>query len=358
MTEQAMQHFDTVETDCYDLFNYLVRSFRSGLVPIVKGSPGMGKSSVFREVAEHFNLKLIDVRLAQMEPADLNGYPSANTETGRLEFLPPSLFPLQGDPLPEGYNGWLLLLDELTNAPNMVQGAAYKVTLDRMIGQIPLHENCVIAAAGNKITDGAAALKLNTAMQSRLQHFVVKSNPSKFCDMANSKGIDHRITSFLEFRPELVNTFKADHKDQTYACERTWFMLDQYIKSAQTEAEENLNFAQDFIPIAGLLGKAPAQEFLSFADIYKDMISLKDIRKDPKGVEMPERLDVLYALSGAIANDINNKNIDDYFIFIDRMSIEFQLVIVRAACSRDPSIKQHNTISKWSITNARRLGYV
>ena len=42
-----------------------------GLVPMVEGAPGQGKSSMMKEIATEAKLHLIDVRLAQCDPTDL-----------------------------------------------------------------------------------------------------------------------------------------------------------------------------------------------------------------------------------------------------------------------------------------------
>ena len=42
------------------------------IVPMITGSPGIGKSAVVHQVAEEYNLKVIDLRLAQCDPTDLN----------------------------------------------------------------------------------------------------------------------------------------------------------------------------------------------------------------------------------------------------------------------------------------------
>jgi len=51
---------------------HIIDCIRVGLVPMIHGSPGTGKSAIIREVAEEFNLKLIDFRLSQCDPTDLN----------------------------------------------------------------------------------------------------------------------------------------------------------------------------------------------------------------------------------------------------------------------------------------------
>ena len=43
---------------------------------------------------------------------------------GRSAYMPNEAFPLATDTVPDGYDGWLLFLDEITNAPMAVQAAA------------------------------------------------------------------------------------------------------------------------------------------------------------------------------------------------------------------------------------------
>jgi MoxR-like ATPase len=44
----------------------------AGLVPLLKGSPGTSKSSIMHRIAKERNLKLIDIRLAQIDEVELN----------------------------------------------------------------------------------------------------------------------------------------------------------------------------------------------------------------------------------------------------------------------------------------------
>ena len=52
----------------------------SKLTPMLVGSPGIGKSDIVKLVAKKHNLKLIDVRLAQSDPTDLNGFPTLQSD--------------------------------------------------------------------------------------------------------------------------------------------------------------------------------------------------------------------------------------------------------------------------------------
>lgn len=101
-------------------------ALQSGLVPMLHGSPAVGKSAIVRAIAKKFRLKLIDLRLSQCDPTDLLGFPdiARNQQRPKAGYVPMETFPIEGDPLPDGYDGWLLFLDELVSAPLGVQAAA------------------------------------------------------------------------------------------------------------------------------------------------------------------------------------------------------------------------------------------
>lgn len=101
----------------------LTKVMAAGLVPFIQSSPGMGKSSIFKQIAKEFRLKLIDHRMSTSEPTDMTGLPRF-TADGRAEFVPfRGLFPLTDDPIPDGFDGWMLFLDEWNAASKQVQAA-------------------------------------------------------------------------------------------------------------------------------------------------------------------------------------------------------------------------------------------
>ena len=51
------------------------------------GPPGIGKSTIIREITEEMGIGFIDVRLAQREPVDIRGLPRSQErwDGGRLD---------------------------------------------------------------------------------------------------------------------------------------------------------------------------------------------------------------------------------------------------------------------------------
>ena len=48
----------------------IAKYIQAKIVPMLTGSPGMGKSAIVKDIAKTYNLKLIDLRLSQCDPTD------------------------------------------------------------------------------------------------------------------------------------------------------------------------------------------------------------------------------------------------------------------------------------------------
>lgn len=325
----------------------IVQCIKVGLVPIVKGSPAVGKSSIVHQIAKEYGLKVIDLRLAQCDPTDLLGFP--NTANGRGRYVPMETFPIEGDEVPKGYEGWLLFMDEFTSAPRGVQAAAYKLVLDRMVGTHHLHKKVAIVCAGNLETDGAIVEEMSTALESRLIHMEVTVDHIDWCEgWAMKNGIDHRITSFVKFKPGMLYTFSADHTDCTYASPRTWEFANRLVKGKQIGIED--------IPLlAGTISEGVAREFRTFTEIYSRLPSLTQMMEQATTLPVPQEPSILFALTGSIAHNANDENAGPLMDFVSRLPIEFQVVTLREMVRRSPALMNHKSVQAWITKNAKEL---
>ena len=322
----------------------LAKFLKARLVPLVQGSPGIGKSSIAKQIAKEFNLKLIDVRLAQCDPVDLLGFPQIHSN--KAGYVPMDTFPIEGDPIPSGYSGWLILFDELTSAPPAIQAASYKILLDRMVGNHHLHKNVALMAAGNLETDNAIVQPMSTALQSRLVHLELVVDAKEWNEWASGFGIDHRITSYINFKPGMLYTFMPDHTDNTYACPRSWEFADRLLKV--TELDD-----KDLLPmLAGTISEGVAREFIGFCKIYQSLPTMDQIQSNPEAITVPDEPSVLFALTGSIAHNINKENATSLMKFVERLPVEFQVVTMKEAWRRNSTIKENAAVRNWISKSA------
>ena len=317
----------------------LTQFIKAKLVPLLVGSPGMGKSQIYQQIANDYNLLLIDVRLSTCDVTDLCGFPQIiGSKAG---YVPMNTFPIEGDPLPNGYSGWLLLFDELTSAVPALQAASYKIILDRMVGTHRLHKNVAICAAGNLETDGAVVEPMSTALQSRMVHLELVVNAEDWLNWATEKGIDHRITSYIKFKPGQLYTFKADHTDKTYACPRTWEFTNRIIKTVDEDDKHLLPM------LAGTLGEGVAREFMVFMKIYESLPTIDKIIASPSTIPVSDEPSILFALTGSISHHAKVENLDALMQFVVRLPVEFQVVCMRETVRRNKTTLAHPAVQKW-----------
>ena len=322
---------------------------KANIVPMVHGSPGIGKSQIVAQIAKEYGLKLIDLRLSQCDPTDLAGFPQIDVARQKAGYLPMDTFPLEGENPPAGYNGWLLFFDEANSAPKAVQAAAYKVILDRMIGQRSLHKNCALVAAGNLETDGAIVEEMSTALQSRLAHIELTVDADSWVEWAQNNDVHHMITSFIQFKPGQLYTFKPDHTDKTYACPRTWEFANRVMKVTEDGSPNRLPM------LAGTLSEGVAREFLTFVKIFADLPKMAAIVAAPETIKVPNEPSILYALTGSLAHNATTDNFGSLMKFISRLPVEFQVVTMRETIRRNKTMMSHAAVQKWVTESAAKL---
>lgn len=331
----------TMQIIASDLPRQLMNVLQEGLVPYIAGSPGLGKSSVVKQIADENKLKLIDIRLAQADITDLNGMPFMNQKTGKASFFPFDMWPTEDTELPEGYNGWLILLDELSSCSQSVQAAAYKVILDRQVGMHTLHKNVAMVAAGNLSTDKAIVTRMSTALQSRMIHYEMVIDNEGWLDWAAANEIDHRIISFINFKPDALHSFDPNHNDVTHANPRTWEFLSKIIKKMEVLE------VRDMATFAGTVSEGMARAFFGYSQIFESLPTIQEILKNPESAKIGDEASAFFAVTGLIGYHMTEPNAETLLKYMTRLPIEFQVVGLRNAVKKTPKITRAPAVTKW-----------
>jgi MoxR-like ATPase len=271
----------------------LVEQFRQPLLrqraTMLWGTRGVGKSSIVRQVAEHFGVPLVDLRLTTIEPVDIRGAIYADDALQRTVWFPPEFLP--GADQPEG----VLFLDELTAADQRLQISAYSLILDRRVGHYELPPGWQVVAAGNAAFHGAVSHDMGTALADRLFHFNVQTSIDAFQVYAVAHGLAPEVMAFLKVRPDRLDDTEAqlaaDHL--IGASPRGWEDVSRVLQSGLTEASQRL-FVQ------GRIGAASAAEFFGVLKELRagaDVLQLLAARPGADTLALlPKTLDGLYGL--------------------------------------------------------------
>ena len=316
--------------------SHILDCLYAGLVPFVQGSPVMGKSAITRSISDELSLELKDHRLSTSAPEDLTGLPRFD-ENGEARFAPfADLFPIEGTPIPDGKDGWLLFLDEANSAPKSVQAAAYKLVLDRQVGQYNLHENVGIVLAGNLSTDRAITVSLSTAMQSRLVHIEMELSHKEWLeDVAFKENYDARIIAYLNYKEGALMDFRPDHQEKTFCCPRTWEFMNRLVSGKDKITDDKTSL------YAGCITSGVAVDFVQFCKVFESMVSIKDVLKDPSNCPVPGDISTRWAVISHLMEKVTEKNFGDLCTYANRFDMSFRILFYRSAMSRHPELRGH-----------------
>ena len=331
------------KSDTRQTRNLVARCLEAGLVPYVQSSPGMGKSAIMKNIAEQANLKLIDVRLSALAPEDIQGLPKFDAE-GFPHFMPfTGMFPVKGTSLPSRlvdgvvteYAGWLLFLDELPAASPAVIKAAYRLILDKQVGEHDLHEAVYIAAAGNLATDKALIGTIGTAMQSRVVHILMETNSQVWIeDVALPQKYDKRILAYISQYGSKLHNFDPNHKEETFACQRTWEFVNKLIKDVPDLSNPEMTTL-----LCGAIGPAIAVEFVQYTAVFNDVVKIEDILNDPLNTPLPVGRNLQWATVAAMTDAVDMKNFPQMAEYASRFDLAMLVLFFRAAVIRIPNIR-------------------
>lgn len=245
-------------------------------VPIstmIWGPPGIGKSSIVRQLAERANYALRDVRLSQLAPTDLRGLPVADHELRQSRWYPPEFLPTEGQ--------GILFLDELNMAVPAIQAIAQQLILDRRVGSYVVPEGWLVWAAGNRKEDRATVFDMPAPLANRFIHLSVEPDFESFKAYALTQSLHEHLLAFLSFRPALLHCI--DPQQPAWPSPRSWMM-------AHTLYALQLD-------LAPVIGEAAAAEFTAFLKVYEQIPDINRILTgEGEDVLFPGEPSLRYAL--------------------------------------------------------------
>ena len=251
------------------------------------GPPGVGKSQIIAGIARAHGVRLIDIRLSQMEPTDLRGVPFRKGDL--VEWSVPALLP---DAARHGERG-ILFLDEITSASPTVTAAAYQLILDRRLGEYRVPPGWVIFAAGNRYGDRGLTYVMPTPLANRFTHYEIDANLDDWVDWAHACGIDPRVIAFLRFRPDLLFEFNPAANPVAFPSPRSW----EYVHRALVKFGD----APELLPAAlqACVGPAASVEFKAYADNMGELPDI-DAIVDGRSLQVPPGIDLQYGVAAAL----------------------------------------------------------
>jgi hypothetical protein len=300
------------------------------------GPPGVGKSSIVRQAAEVLKLALLDLRVTLLDPVDLRGLPQLSKDAA--VWFPPAFLPRTGT--------GILFLDELAQAPPLVQSGCLQLSLDRRLGEYELPAGWTVVAASNRTEDRAGTHRLITPLLNRFVHLDLDVSNEDWQDWAVAAGVAPEVRAFLRFRPGLLFQFDPSVNARAFATPRSWVFVSDVLAATPEDLATEV--------VAGCVGEGPAAEFAGFTALYRELPDVDQALARPDSAPIPREPAVLYALVGAITERIRTGAAPAAAAirYASRLPDEFALLAVRDLLAVSPALAGDPSVQAW-ITQAR-----
>lgn len=317
-------------TNCQMIIN---NKDMASIIPplLIHSSPGIGKSSIVRQVAKNLGIGLVDVRLAEMESVDIRGLPSVDKDAdgnGVMKWNAPDCWPR--DPNSKG----IIFLDELTSCDKSCQVAAYELILDRKIGDFyKVPDGWYIVSAGNLTTDRAVAMSMSSALANRFLHVELQEDSEAWRRWGTTHDVHPMVLGFIGYRPEHLFNMENENTERGWPSPRSWERVSHMVK-IYGDDEEILRKM-----VYGLVGPAKGVEFMEFYRLNSKFDNILDMMYGKIPVKIPTKNDQRYALCSTLVyqlwrstdKDDETKRIGGFFKIINELPPEFLMMCINSA---------------------------
>jgi hypothetical protein len=305
----------------------------------VWGPPGVGKSSLVRQAAAALGLSLVDVRATLLDPVDLRGLPRLDGDAA--VWCSPAF-------LPRGGTG-VVFLDELAQAPPLVQAACLQLTLDRRLGEYELPAGWSVVAASNRSEDRAGTHRLISPLLNRFVHLDLDVSAEDWQAWAVVNQVAAEVRAFLQYRPGQLFQFDPATNPRAFPTPRSW----QFVSDVLPRTGENLVHGV----VAGCVGDGPAAEFVGFLKLYRELPDLDAVLARPDTAPIPTEPAVLYALVGALVERCRQAKapLIAFVTYAARLPDEFAVLALRDALAVNNKLAGLPAVQRW-IAQSRARG--
>ena len=318
------------------LTNTLTIAVQNGLPILIKGAPGVGKSDVVAQAAKAAKMELIISHPVVSDPTDFKGLPGI--VDGEAEFL------AFGDLrcILEGNvkKPTIMFLDDLGQAPAVVQAAAMQLILARKVNGHKVDDKVVFVAATNRREDRAGVSSILEPVKSRFAS-IIELDPDidSWVEWAMKNKMPAELIGYLRFCPGDLLAGEATADIINRPCPRTWAFAGKLLQAGLDTVEI----------ISGCIGEGYASKFVGFLRVAKGLPDIDDVIDDPDNAMVPKEPSAKYAVVAALIERMKKNNIANIMRYGKRLPAEFHTLLIRDMVRKQPRVQETEAFIEWAM---------
>ena len=261
----------------------------------------------------------------------------------------------------------ILMIDELGKANRSVQNALRRAMLERKIGSYELHSESVVFATTN-----LGAENVGDLIEPHKRNALVKVQVRKptaeewLVDFAVPNGLNHFVQAFVQEFPQVMESFEnvkvpADNPYIFHPQEyREAFVTGRSLHAASDILNTCGHLSRDALTglLIGTIGVRASMDLMTFVDLAHKLPSIKDIKANPEGADVPDTPSgvcmTVFKMLNAIPHD--RELITPWFKYMKRLAKEPQAMFIQGVAKPHyPAhewVTSHSQFGDWAISHS------
>jgi len=333
----------------------------AGVTFHLMGEPGVGKTSMFKNIVERTGYKGIYIDVPNVELGEL-GIPIPNHETKTTKIYPNEQWGFHlKEPL-------VIFCDEFTKGHQSVKNMLHPMLNEpRMIMGIPLHKDTIVITAGNYTTDGVGDNMMSHS-RNRLSVINIKKphagfNPDGSVDdnswghWALRNNIAPEVLAWIKQTPQALASylepsqegnkyiFNPKEAQKSFVSPRSLARASN-ILNGRNKVTDNATLCA----LEGTIGAPAARDLMSFVEVADSLPTWESIIKDPNTAIVPSSPTALCLLAFSAVQRIDRQTIGKFFEYLKRTPTELQSVFCLTGLKDDDKKKlflTHQSFVDW-----------
>lgn len=348
----------------------------AGTAMYLKSSPGIGKTSFFKDYAysqgADYFYGTLNASTAILP--DVVGFllPHEEVHGGRTlqmgAFTYPHFFRDERSGQPAfTYSRGMIVVDEYDKAAPEVKKALAILQEERRLGEHRLPDGFQIVILGNRQKDRSGSSKDFDFVINRRGEYELKADLNAWINWAQSNGVSTTAMAFAARNIETVFDTDVPDEQGPWCTPRSLVKADGWSLAAEQEGlvidpTKGIDDAADnmlwFNGVQAHIGKGPAAQLLSFKRLHHTLPRFSEIKANPGGANVPVEPDALMLLCYELAHRTDKQNLPVIAQYIQRMPKSFAVSYVKVLLNKDHSFISTRTMGDWSMQNASLLAAI
>ena len=309
--------------DCLNAALYI--AIQCGTAGIAWGGTGECKTAFLKALARSLGLKPFVFIPSQHMPEDIGGLPDIDKKSGKARMMMMEWLVRMSEA------GWMLIIDELTTAPQSMRPALLSILNEGCVGDFALHPSTIRVAAANPPELAPNSSPLEASMLNRMYHHEWEVpfdtwlegmlNGGNFPMPANLPVVGdyssyvpkwtRRVGYLLKKQPALRQCRSIPEDEKAFPSLRQWHNLSHCLAGADKVKASGEVINQIACGMVGTAGAGQLMQSIAASDLY----CAADVVDRKATIDYADRIDQLYFLPVGIletlAEDHATKRLDN-----------------------------------------------